>query len=210
MEARCARRIGYQSDRAQHVHPAIVPVKHRLITHNRFLVASSILTPFRTRNLARERVSFARSLFSHSRFVSENRSRPSSLFGGLDFETTNYETWKLRPFPDARERNFIIKRRFLIVFFAKEISGFFADFTSLCIGKSLRERASWKWQRWYNLFVPNPAGKMFDNGTNLIADSNRLSGKPGNSPLIGFDEGGANRISRRLFTYASDNFSSEP
>lgn len=102
-------RIGYQSDRAQHVHPAIVPVKHRLITRNRFLVASSILTPFRTRNLARERVSFARSLFSHSRFVSENRSRPSSLFGGLDFETTNYETWKLRPFPDARERNFIIK-----------------------------------------------------------------------------------------------------
>lgn len=168
----------------------IVPVKHRLITRNRFLVASSILTPFRTRNLARERVSFARSLFSHSRFVSENRSRPSSLFGGLDFETTNYETWKLRPFPDARERNFIIKRRFLIVFFAKEIFGFFADFTSLCIGKSLRERASWKWQRWYNLFVPNPAGKMFDNGTNLIADSNRLSGKPGNSPLIGFDEGG--------------------
>lgn len=118
VEARCARRIGYQSDRAQHVHPAIVPVKHRLITRNRFLVASSILTPFRTRNLARERVSFARSLFSHSRFVSENRSRPSSLFGGLDFETTNYETWKLRPFPDARERNFIIKRRFLIVFLA--------------------------------------------------------------------------------------------
>lgn len=31
---------------------------------------------------------------------------------------------------------------------------------------------------------------MFDNGTNLIADSNRLSGKPGNSPLIGFGEGG--------------------
>lgn len=114
----------------------------------------------------------------------------STLLAIRRLETTNYETWKLRPFPDARERNFIIERRFLIVFFAKEIFGFFADFTSLCIGKSLRERASWKWQRWYNLFVPNPAGKMFDNGTNLIADSNRLSGKPGNSPLIGFDEGG--------------------